>query len=290
MANIQIPNLGPAIALNGQEQLEIVQAGVSLRTTSQDISNLSLPYIQNLEQYVNALQKIPCASFYSTVTQSHGGIGNEALVSCNNIDFQYSINVVGGDQFKVDVAGIYNFQFSLQLVSPTNNKHVYVWLKKNGIVVPQSNTEVDLPNKDYGYVAAWNFLLDLNAGDYIQLAWTSDDGVQIKANASPPYGPAIPSVIATMNMVRRTSGVLAGANYLTEINMEQLTITTLNTIPQLAQNYSGEVFILVVNGYSFVLTGASPSFSVSGKNVTWLSTVWSINPGDDVVAVYSYEV
>ena len=40
-SNIQIPNLGVAIALNGQEQVECVQAGVSKRTTTQDIANLA---------------------------------------------------------------------------------------------------------------------------------------------------------------------------------------------------------------------------------------------------------
>lgn len=40
-SNIQIPNLGTAIALNGTEQVEIVQAGTSKRTTTQDIANLA---------------------------------------------------------------------------------------------------------------------------------------------------------------------------------------------------------------------------------------------------------
>ena len=40
-SNIQIPNLGAAIALNGTEQVEIVQAGTSKRTTTQDIANLA---------------------------------------------------------------------------------------------------------------------------------------------------------------------------------------------------------------------------------------------------------
>jgi hypothetical protein len=40
-SNIQIPNLGVAIALSGTEQVEIVQAGTSKRTTTQDIANLA---------------------------------------------------------------------------------------------------------------------------------------------------------------------------------------------------------------------------------------------------------
>lgn len=38
-SNIQIPNLPVAISLNGSEQVEIVQAGVSSRTTTGAIAN-----------------------------------------------------------------------------------------------------------------------------------------------------------------------------------------------------------------------------------------------------------
>lgn len=40
-SNIQIPNLPVAISLNGEEQLEAVQAGTSVRITSQQIANLA---------------------------------------------------------------------------------------------------------------------------------------------------------------------------------------------------------------------------------------------------------
>lgn len=201
MANIQIPNLGPAIALNGQEQLEIVQAGVSCRTTTQAVADLALPYISTLQ---TSLQNVPCASYYSTQTQNHGVAGNVAIVTCNQTDFEYGVSKVSNTRFTAPINGIYNFQFSLQLVSSLNNKHAYVWLKKNGSNVASSNTEVDLANKDYGYVAAWNFMVNLNAGNYLELAWTSDDTVTLKASSPAPYGPDVPSAIVTMNLIRRT--------------------------------------------------------------------------------------
>lgn len=40
-SNIQIPNLPVATSLSGTEQVEIVQAGVSARTTTQAIANLA---------------------------------------------------------------------------------------------------------------------------------------------------------------------------------------------------------------------------------------------------------
>ena len=38
-SNVQIPNLPVGISLNGEEQLEAVQAGTSVRITSQQIAN-----------------------------------------------------------------------------------------------------------------------------------------------------------------------------------------------------------------------------------------------------------
>jgi hypothetical protein len=47
VANIQIPQLGPVLALNGTEQLEVVQEGVSKRASAQQIANLNALTIQN---------------------------------------------------------------------------------------------------------------------------------------------------------------------------------------------------------------------------------------------------
>lgn len=70
-SNIQIPNLGVAVGLNGQEQVEIVQAGVSKRTTTQDIANLT--QLANVTSYTTA-QKIalvanPGALVFDTTLQ-----------------------------------------------------------------------------------------------------------------------------------------------------------------------------------------------------------------------------
>ena len=70
-SNIQIPNLGVAVGLNGQEQVEVVQAGVSKRTTTQDIANLAI--ISNAPAYTtaqkNALVVNPGALVFDTTLQ-----------------------------------------------------------------------------------------------------------------------------------------------------------------------------------------------------------------------------
>jgi hypothetical protein len=49
------------------------------------------------------------------------------------------------------------------------------------------------------YLAAWNFFLRLNTGDYFRLMWaTSDTTVAIQASAATAFSPAVPSVILTV--------------------------------------------------------------------------------------------
>lgn len=70
-SNIQIPNLGVAVGLNGQEQVEVVQSGVSKRTTTQDIANLAV--ISNAPPYTTvqkeALVVNPGALVFDTTLQ-----------------------------------------------------------------------------------------------------------------------------------------------------------------------------------------------------------------------------
>ena len=48
-SNVQIPNLTPAIALSGEELLEIVQAGTTARCSTQQIADLAqLTVAQNV--------------------------------------------------------------------------------------------------------------------------------------------------------------------------------------------------------------------------------------------------
>lgn len=59
MANVQIPNLPASSALNGQEQMEAVQGGVSVRVTTSQIADLAnrSTFNQNvsLYQFISAI-------------------------------------------------------------------------------------------------------------------------------------------------------------------------------------------------------------------------------------------
>ena len=58
-----------------------------------------------------------------------------------------------------------------------------------------------IPNSPY-IVAAWNFFIQLNAGDYTEIYWATDNNaIVLEHNTGAMGGPAIPSTIITINQV-----------------------------------------------------------------------------------------
>lgn len=105
----------------------------------------------------------------------------------------------------VQNAGVYNLQFSAQLKTDSNQiKPIDIWLAKNGQAVEFTNTQFFAPDRKGIYVAAWNFVIPLSAGDYVELMWYTADSTayisQLPAQTYPPI-PAVPSLIATLTQV-----------------------------------------------------------------------------------------
>ena len=107
-------------------------------------------------------------------------------------------------------AGVYNVQFSSQIYDSTSpgNGDLDIWFNINGIPVPYSDTRVHTSNQNSYFVAAWNYMTQFNANDYIQVMWySSDTGMAIvgSTGATGPYTiPNIPSVIITAQQVMYT--------------------------------------------------------------------------------------
>ena len=140
-----------------------------------------------------------------TTTQLNTTPGQPLAMRLNTVVSQQSVQLQNGSQMKVAVTGIYNIAFSAQMFHTANDASTAdIWLRVNGNNVSDSNTQFTFAKKDDKYVAAWNFMVPLNAGGYAQLMWFSNDAtVQIAyaAPATTPIRPSIPSVIITVNQV-----------------------------------------------------------------------------------------
>jgi len=94
--------------------------------------------------------------------------------------------------------GWFNIQFSIQVQNGTTNDNTaYFWLRWNGADVVWSNTGVYLQSKAEKVVAAWNFLIPLDADDTVSVMWTATSSAKLLAG-DPGLGPEIPSVIYTV--------------------------------------------------------------------------------------------
>jgi len=143
-------------------------------------------------------------SFLDTTTQTTTG-GEQKAMTLNTTILSQGISVQNNSQIKVNHAGVYNLQFSAQVVKTQggSSETIYVYLRKNGSNIAQTNTAFTFQNNNSYSVLAWNFVESLNANDYIELMWyTTDQHIQIAKISNPISGiPDIPSLIVTMNRV-----------------------------------------------------------------------------------------
>jgi hypothetical protein len=148
-------------------------------------------------------------SFYDTQDQSVIS-GEVAPMIFGNIDFANGISITNDlslnpTQITIANAGIFNIQFSAQFYreSGGSSANLVIWLRKNGIDVPNTSTIVHFANNTIYNVAAWNFFVNATSGDNYQIMWTQDDAIIMlhdPENLVVPY-PAIPSVILTVNQI-----------------------------------------------------------------------------------------
>lgn len=154
---------------------------------------------------------IAYGSFYSTQTQTALANQQQAM-TLNNTDLSNGV-VVNNDlignptRITAPKTSIYNLQFSAQLnrLGGGSGQQLYIWLKKNEVNIPDTNTVLQFGNNDDYKVAAWNFFLQLNAGEYVELYWMpTSPSLRLLYNTSPaviPALPTIPSVILTMSEI-----------------------------------------------------------------------------------------
>jgi hypothetical protein len=129
-------------------------------------------------------------------------------MTLNTTDSSSGVSIVSGSQITVANTGVYNLQFSAQYyrTSGTGTDVVSIWLRKNGSDIPQTCTDIVITGTAVTspLVPAWNFVMPLVAGDYLELYWcTPDTYVRIVSVAARtgPVRPEIPGLIVTLTQV-----------------------------------------------------------------------------------------
>lgn len=106
--------------------------------------------------------------------------------------------------------GVYNIQFSLMFSNTDNNTihDVDVWLRKNDVDIPYSNSVFSVPGKHTGangeLIASLNLFVEAQTNDVFEIMWhTSSSQVYIETipAQTSPIRPAAPSAIVTATFV-----------------------------------------------------------------------------------------
>jgi hypothetical protein len=141
-------------------------------------------------------------SFINTASQTIATAGTPQPVTFDTTVASTNFSLNAGSQITAAEAGLYNIQFSIQLyANPGGGGAVEIWFAKNGSPLANSNTSFSIKNTNEAEFAALNLVEPLNAGDYIELFWsTADNDNFLYATTAPTAlgGPAIPSVILTV--------------------------------------------------------------------------------------------
>lgn len=237
MADVKISGLPAATTpLVGTELLELVQAGASKKVAASDVAATAtnvrtVPtggtgastltgYVKgNGTSAMTAAATVPWADVsnkptnygaFCDLTNQTAAINTATVMLFSNTQLVDGVTMAGGSRVTVPAAGVYNFQFSAQLVnSSAADVPVSIWLRLNGVgAITNSCTDISVPKKDgalNGYaVAAWNYMESLAAGDYIEFMWSTPSAsvlIETIAARSTPTRPVAPSIILTVEQV-----------------------------------------------------------------------------------------
>jgi hypothetical protein len=189
-----ILNTGETIKIAGTSGISTAVSGDTLTITGPDLSGYATQ-----RDYISA---------YDTQTQlltsSEVNAGTAKPVLVRSTASAQDISIVSNSRITVTKTSVYNLQFSLQLENTGgggSGSTVEIWLRQDGNAVPNSNTQVSVNTNSPYVVAAWNYVIPLTDGHYVELMWYTDNHhIEMPAIAAGDR-PRVPSAIITLTEV-----------------------------------------------------------------------------------------
>jgi hypothetical protein len=150
---------------------------------------------------------VPNGLFFNTADQTLAAVNTGYPITFNQTYLNNYIALQSGSTSKIQVAvaGVYNFQLSVQLKSTNaSGKDVQIWIKRGTTTIGYSGHRYTVEGADNHFNVPWNFNIDLAANEYIEMYWGADDtAVTMEAiPASAPY-PAVASAVMAVNFIAR---------------------------------------------------------------------------------------
>jgi hypothetical protein len=152
----------------------------------------------------------PYGCFTNNTDQTSPSVGSTAVVVYDSTEEASGVYLASSSRLYVRNYGIYNVQFSLQLVNNANSpQYADVWFRLSGTDVPRSASRFDIPaRKSEGVpshvIGTVNTFIEMQAGQYVEIAGTtSSTDVALEHYAADTVipRPAIPAAIVTVQYI-----------------------------------------------------------------------------------------
>lgn len=147
----------------------------------------------------------PNGLFWDNADQALGAVNVAQPVRFNQtyLNNGMSINGLTTSEITVAYSGVYNFQFNGILRSASaSSKIAYIWINRNGTDIGYTAREYLISGSGGVLEINWNFNIDMEAGQYIQIMWTGNN-IDLALDAVAPTSPhpGIPSAVVAVTFV-----------------------------------------------------------------------------------------
>jgi hypothetical protein len=154
-------------------------------------------------QYTN-IQPPGLACYSSTADQPIAITGTPVALTYNTTQFNQGTTLVSGSRVYVNAQGNYalNYSVELQHASAGVAQIATTFLKKNGATIANTGRQWSIVSGGSQLACMAEFIVSLNAGDYIEVFFSGDTTLSANATASAGALPAVPSVVFNIKQFR----------------------------------------------------------------------------------------
>ena len=193
--------------------LPVTPRGTQLSVYLDDLNNILRLFFNCLSNTVNLLTgdyggrfiSTPNAKFFSTVDQNAASPNTAYALQFENTYLGEAISIVGSPKTQITPthSGVYNFALSVELNSTSaSTKTVNFWVRRSGVDIANTAREHVIAGSGSINVFSYTFSIYVQAGQYIELMWASDDtNITLDHQAAASPAPVVPSTLVTVNLI-----------------------------------------------------------------------------------------
>jgi hypothetical protein len=154
-------------------------------------------------QYTN-IQPPGLATYSSTADQVIAVSGTPQALTYNTTQFNQGTTLVSNSRVYATAQGNYNVSYSVELqhAGAGATQIATTFLKKNGTTIANTGRQWSIPSGGFQNAATAEFVVSLNAGDYVEVFFNGDTSLSANATAAAGALPAIPSVVFNVKQFR----------------------------------------------------------------------------------------